>query len=69
MFTRHVLIVEDEALLRDLLAQTLTARGFTVSGAATASEARSVFDDGDFDAIIVDINLGPGLDGFDLAEA
>lgn len=69
MFTRHVLIVEDEALLRDLLAQTLAARGFTVATAATASQARSVFDDGDFDAIIVDINLGLGLDGFDLAEA
>lgn len=69
MFTRHVLIVEDEALLRDLLAQTLTTRGFTVETAANASLARTAIDDGDFDAMIVDINLGPGLDGFDLAEA
>ncbi len=69
MYARHVLIVEDEALLRDLLSQMLTASGFTTHSAANALEARKVFDQGDFDAVIVDINLGPGLDGFDLVEA
>jgi len=69
VYQRQVLIVEDEALLRDLLAQTLGTRGFTVFTAANALQAREVFDEADVDAIIVDINLGPGLDGFDLAEA
>ncbi len=69
MFARRVLIVEDEALLRDLLAQMLTAGGFIVRTAANALDARQVFDEDDLDAVIVDINLGPGLDGYDLAEA
>jgi DNA-binding NarL/FixJ family response regulator len=69
VYERRVLVIEDEALLRDLLAQTLTGHGFAVSTAANALEARAVFDEVDLDAIIVDINLGPGLDGYDLAEA
>jgi DNA-binding NarL/FixJ family response regulator len=69
MYQRRVLIIEDEALLRDLLAQTLSAHGFDVSTAATALEARQRFDEIDLDAIVIDINLGPGLDGYDLAEA
>lgn len=69
MITRRVLVVEDEALLRDLLAQMLAGSGFAVSTAANALEARQLFDQEDFDALILDINLGPGLDGYDLAEA
>jgi DNA-binding NarL/FixJ family response regulator len=69
VYERRVLVIEDEALLRDLLAQTLTGHGFAVSTAANALEAREVFDEEDLDAIIVDINLGSGLDGYDLAEA
>ena len=69
MYARQVLIVEDEALLRDLLAQMLTASGFVAHTAANALEARQAFDEADLDAVIVDINLGPGLDGYDLAEA
>lgn len=69
MYARRVLIVEDEALLRDLLAHMLTGSGFVALTAANALEARQIFDEDDLDAMIVDINLGPGLDGFDLAEA
>lgn len=69
MYQRRVLIIEDEALLRDLLAQNLTAQGFEVAVAANAVQARTVFDEVDLDAIVVDINLGGGVDGFDVAEA
>jgi len=69
VYARRILIIEDEALLRDLLAQNLEAHGFAVSVASNAVEARAVFDEEDLDAIVVDINLGPGVDGFDVAEA
>ena len=69
MYERRVLIIEDEALLRDLLSQMLSAQGFAALTAANALEARTVFDEEDLDAIIVDINLGGGVDGFDVAEA
>jgi DNA-binding NarL/FixJ family response regulator len=69
VYERRVLVIEDEALLRDLLAQTLSSHGFAVSTAANALEARAVFDEVDLDAIVVDINLGGGVDGFDVAEA
>lgn len=69
MYQRRVLVIEDEALLRDLLAQTIGSHGFEVSTAANALEARTAFDAEDHDAIVVDINLGAGIDGYDLAEA
>lgn len=68
-FGRSVLIVEDDALLRELIAQTLEVRGFRVETAATAADARRAFARGDHDAAILDVNLGPGPNGFDLADS
>lgn len=65
---RSVLIVEDEALLRDLMAAALESRGFTVDTAATAADAKRAFRRADPDCVIVDIDLGAGPNGFDLAE-
>jgi DNA-binding NarL/FixJ family response regulator len=66
---RSVLIVEDDALLRELLAVALEQHGFVVETAATASDARRIFSRGDHDAIVMDVSLGPGPSGFDVAEA
>ena len=66
---RSVLIVEDDALLRELLAVALEQHGFGVETAASASDARRLFTRGDHDAIVMDVNLGPGPTGFDVAEA
>lgn len=68
-FGRSVLIVEDDALLRELIAQSLEARGFRVETSATAADARRAFSRGDHDAVILDVNLGPGPNGFDLADS
>lgn len=68
MFTRHVVVVENESLLRDLLAQNLEAHGFAVSTAANVADAKRIVDAVDPDAIVVDIELGPGPNGFDFAE-
>ena len=65
---RHILVIEDEALLRDLLAKTLEANGFVVTTAANAADAKRAVKTADPDAILVDIELGPGPTGLDFAE-
>lgn len=66
---RSVLVVEDDALLRELVASFLESKGFVVETAANASDARRVFERGDHDALVLDVELGPGPNGFDLAHA
>jgi DNA-binding NarL/FixJ family response regulator len=69
MYSRHVLVVENEPLMRDLIGKTLEASGFRVTTAANAAEAKRVYLEADPDAMVIDIELGPGPDGFDLAAA
>jgi DNA-binding NarL/FixJ family response regulator len=66
---RSVLVVEDDALLRELLAVALEKHGFLVETAASAADARRAFNRGDHDAVVLDVSLGPGPTGFDLADA
>ena len=65
---RRVLVLEDEPLLRDLLAKTLEANDFLVTTAANAADAKRAIKTADPDAILVDIELGPGPTGLDFAE-
>ena len=66
--SRTLVVVENESLLRDLIARSLEAVGFDVTTAANASDAKRACKAVDPDACIVDIELGPGPDGFDFAE-
>lgn len=63
------MVVENEPLLRDLIAKALEQVGFQVTTAANAADARRVCRQIDPDAMIVDIELGPGPNGFDLVDA
>lgn len=67
-FTRSVVIVEDDAFLRSLLADSLERAGFEVSTAASAADAKRIIRVVDPDAVVLDIDLGPGPNGFDIAE-
>jgi DNA-binding NarL/FixJ family response regulator len=69
LFRRSVLVVEDEDFLRSLLASTLETAGFSVSTASNALDAKQLIKTLDPDALIVDIHLGPGPNGFDIAVA
>lgn len=69
MWDRHVVVVENEDLLRDLLAKSLELAGFKVTTAANAADAKRVCLAADPDAMVVDIELGPGPNGFDLVDA
>lgn len=68
-FERKILIVEDDALLRELLATQLTEWGFSVAVASTPVEATQLCKKIDPDAVLLDVDLGSGPNGFQLAEA
>lgn len=62
----HILVVEDEETIRNLICWNLELVGHTCSTAADGWEAKKTIEGGRFDLILLDIML-PGLDGFQLA--
>ena len=59
---RRVLVVEDEALVAMMIQDFLTENGHAVIGPISrASEALLAANEGDFDAAVLDINLGDGM--------
>ena len=66
---RRILLVEDDQLTRSLLAEMLESSGFVVATAPAAADARRAFRLLDPDALVLDVDLGPGPTGFDVADA
>jgi two-component system phosphate regulon response regulator OmpR len=64
---RHLLVVDDDDRIRDLLKQFLTRAGFRVTTAAHAAAARRLLELLDFDLLILDVMM-PGEDGFSLTK-
>ena len=62
----HVLVVDDDRRLRQLLARFLGEHGYRVTTAASAAEARAKGEALVFDAIVLDVMM-PGETGFDFA--
>ncbi len=61
----HLLVVDDDARLRELLRRYLVDQGFRVTTAADAAEARAKLKSLDFDLLVLDVMM-PGEDGFAL---
>lgn len=66
---RNIVLVEDDSLLRSLLASQLRLWGFGVHTAGSAAEATKLCLDVDPDGVVLDVDLGTGANGFQLAEA
>ena len=62
---RHLLVVDDDDRLRELLRQFLARAGFRVSVAQDAAAARKMLGLLAFDLLVVDVMM-PGEDGFSL---
>ncbi|CAN5685989.1 response regulator transcription factor [soil metagenome] len=62
----HILVVDDDTRLRELLRSFLSRNGFRVTIAAHAAEARERLATLDFDLIILDVMM-PGETGLDFA--
>jgi CheY-like chemotaxis protein len=64
-----VLVVEDEPLIREMVADILQEGGFAVHAVATAGEAlRLVASEAAIDILFTDLNLAGGMDGAVLAQ-
>ncbi len=64
----HLLVVDDDDRIRELLKQYLTAQGFRISLAANAAQARKLIAGLSFDLIILDVMM-PGEDGLSLTRS
>ncbi|HEY2138065.1 MAG TPA: response regulator transcription factor [Xanthobacteraceae bacterium] len=64
----HLLVVDDDRRIRDLLSRYLHGEGYRVTTADTAAEARAKLDGLRFDLLILDVMM-PGETGFDLAKS
>ena len=62
----HILVVDDDTRLRELLKSFLSRNGFRVSTASHAAEARQRLSALDFDLIVLDVMM-PGETGLDFA--
>lgn len=64
---RKLLVVEDEPMVAALLQEMLSHEGFEMRVAHSANDAVSITKEFDPDVAILDINLGRGANGVDLA--
>jgi two-component system phosphate regulon response regulator OmpR len=64
----HILVVDDDQRLRDLLRQYLSDNGFMVTTAENAEDARAKMASIAFDLIVLDVMM-PGESGLDLAKS
>ena len=62
---KHILVVDDDDRIRDLLKDYLTENNYIVSTAENAEEAKNKLDNLKFDIIILDVMM-PGQNGYDL---
>lgn len=67
MVARRAMVVEDHAMTRGLVADTLTQNGFEVTAVAGAEDAVAQFDECDPDVLLADVHLGPPPSGSELA--
>ncbi|MDH3228774.1 MAG: response regulator [Alphaproteobacteria bacterium] len=65
---RHILVVDDDRRLRELLHRYLSDNGFLVTSASDATDARRLQKGMVFDLIVLDVMM-PGESGLELARA
>ncbi len=65
MSAAHLLIIDDDAVLRDLLHYSLTRSGYQVKLASGGQEALVLFAEHQFDLVLLDIMM-PGQDGYEI---
>jgi len=65
---RHILVVDDDKRIRDLLQRFLSENGYHVTAAGTAAEARERMASFTFDMMVVDVMM-PGESGTDFVSS
>ena len=65
--TKHILVVDDDNRIRDLLKKYLTEKNYIVSTSNDAENAKIKISQFKFDLIVLDVMM-PGQDGYDLTK-
>lgn len=65
---KHILVVDDDTRIRDLLRRYLSNSGFRVTTASDAAQARRKLEGMDFDLLVVDVMM-PGETGLSLTKS
>ena len=68
MTQQTILVVDDEAPMRKLIASNLRVSGYGVHTAADGTEALKLIEEHPFDLLLLDINI-PGPNGLQVLEA
>ncbi len=63
----HILVVDDDIKIKELIKQFLNEKGFVVSTASNAEEAKTKIDIFDFNLIVLDVMM-PGQSGYELTK-
>jgi CheY-like chemotaxis protein len=61
-----ILVVDDAPFVRELLVDHLTRAGYRTIEAGTGAEALAAVESEDPDVILLDIDLGPGMNGLEV---
>src|SRR5580698_3495750 len=64
-----ILVVDDEASLRETLTRSFTREGHTVQALSSGTEAIELADEETFDVILLDVALGAGPNGYEVCRA
>ncbi len=62
-----ILIVDDEAVIRNLLSEFFQRKGYEVAIAGNGADALKIFDERGFHLVLADFHM-PVMDGLDLAD-
>ena len=64
----HILVIDDDSRIRELVSRYLKENGFVVVAAQDAADARAVMKGFEFDALVVDVMM-PGETGLEFTKA
>jgi DNA-binding response OmpR family regulator len=64
-----LLIVEDEPLIRRCLAEAFEEAGYAILESSTGEDAIAELEEADIAAVLTDIRLGAGVNGWDVARS
>src|SRR4051812_15018743 len=64
--TLDILLVDDDAPLREMLTRSFTREGHLITAVGSGGEALDQAEGGSFDIVLLDVALGPGPSGHDV---
>ncbi len=67
--TLSILVVDDEAALREMLTRSFSREGHSVTAVAGGAEAIDRASGEQFDIVLLDVALGPGPNGYEVCRA